>query len=125
MTADMNLRAQGESEITAVLIAPDRELAQKLLNTLPETRFFQILADLKSYPPHQTLEIRTRQLKPHAILIDLASDPAAALALIRVTPPLNPPVLVIGLHTHNDAQAILQSLRAGASEFLQAPFESA
>ncbi len=121
----MNLRAQGESEITAVLIAPDRELAQKLLNTLPETRLFQILADLKSYPPHQTLEIRTRQLKPHAVLIDLASDPAAALELIRFISTLNPPVLVIGLHTHNDAQAILQSLRAGASEFLHAPFEPA
>jgi pilus assembly protein CpaE len=121
----MNLRAQSEPEITAVLIAPDRDLAQQLLNTLPQTRYFQILADLKSYPPHQTLEIRARQLKPHAVLIDLASDTAAALELIRFISTLTPPVLVIGLHTSNDAQAILQSLRAGASEFLYAPFEAA
>jgi len=121
----MNLRTQSEPEITAVLIAPNRDLAQQLLNTLPQTRSFQILADLKSYPPHQTLEIRARQLKPHAVLIDLASDPAAALDLIRFISTLNPPVLVMGLHTHNDAQAILQSLRAGASEFLYAPFEAA
>ena len=32
---------------------------------------------------------------------------------------------VVGLHTHNDSQAILQSLRAGASEFLYAPFDLA
>jgi pilus assembly protein CpaE len=32
---------------------------------------------------------------------------------------------VVGLHTHNDSTAILQSLRAGASEFLYAPFELA
>jgi pilus assembly protein CpaE len=121
----MNLRAQSEPEITAVLIAPDRDLAQQFLNTLPQTRYFQILADLKSYPPHQTLEIRARQLKPHAMLIDLASDSAAALDLIRFISTLNPPVLAIGLHSHNDAQAILQSLRAGASEFLYAPFEAA
>jgi pilus assembly protein CpaE len=34
-------------------------------------------------------------------------------------------VHVVGLHTHNDSSAILQSLRAGASEFLYAPFELA
>jgi pilus assembly protein CpaE len=32
---------------------------------------------------------------------------------------------VVGLHTHNDSSAILQSLRAGASEFLHAPFDLA
>ena len=32
---------------------------------------------------------------------------------------------VVGLHTHNDSQAILQSLRAGAMEFLYAPFDLA
>jgi len=31
----------------------------------------------------------------------------------------------VGLHTHNDSDAILQSLRAGATEFLAAPFELA
>jgi pilus assembly protein CpaE len=34
-------------------------------------------------------------------------------------------VQVVGLHTHNDSDAILQSLRAGATEFLAAPFELA
>ena len=43
-------------EISALLIAPDRDLAQKFLETLPQTRGFQILADLKNYPPTETLE---------------------------------------------------------------------
>jgi len=120
----MNLRGQSEPEITAVLIAPDRELAQKFLNTLSGRRFFQILADLKSYPPPQTLEIRARQLKPQAVLIDVASDPAQALELIRFIAGLNPPVLAVGLDTANNSQAILNALRAGASEFLFAPFEA-
>jgi len=121
----MNLRGQGEPEITAVLIAPDRELAQKFLNTLNGRKFFQILADLKSYPPPQTLEIRARQLKPQAVLIDVASDPAQALELIRFISGLNPPVLAVGLDVANNSQAILNALRAGASEFLYAPFEAA
>jgi len=121
----MSLRPKSESEITALLVAPDRVLAGQLLATLPQTHAFQILADLKSYPQPQTLEIRVRQLKPAVILLDLVSDPAQALELVRFASGLAQTVLVVGLHTANDAQAILQSLRAGASEFLYAPFELA
>lgn len=119
----MSSLLQNGPEITALLIAPDRDLANKFLETVPQTRGFQILADLKSYPPHQTLEIRARQLKPQVVLLDLASDPAAAVELVRYVASLSPPVQVVGLHTHNDSQVILQSLRAGAVEFLYAPFD--
>ena len=118
----MNARVH-DAEIPALLIAPNRELAQQLLATLPQTRAFQILADLKSYPPHQTLEIRARQLKPDVVLLDLATDLSVATDLVRFITTLTPPVHVIGLHTHNDSSAILQSLRAGAMEFLYAPFD--
>jgi len=110
-------------EITALLIAPDRGLAQKFLETLPQTRGFQILADLKNYPPPETLEIRARQLKPQVVLLDLGSDPETAVELVRSIAGLNPAVHVVGLHTHNDSQTILKSLRAGAVEFLYAPFD--
>jgi pilus assembly protein CpaE len=116
---------QNDAEITALLIAPNRDLAQQFLATLPQTRAFQILADLKSYPPQQTLEIRARQLKPNVVLLDLSTDLAAALELIRFIATLTPPVHVVGLHMQNDSAAILQSLRAGASEFLYAPFDLA
>ena len=121
----MSVRFQHESEIAALLIAPNRDLANHFLATLPQTRAFQILADLKSYPPAHTLEIRLKQLKPHVVLIDLATDPTAAVELVRFVTSLSPSVHVVGLHTQNDSQAILQSLRAGAMEFLYAPFELA
>lgn len=120
----MSARVQNE-EIAALLIAPDRALAQQFLATLPQTRTFQILADLKSYPPQQTLEIRIKQLKPNIVLLDLASDLNAALEVIKFIAAMTPPVHVVGLNTGNDSTAILQSLRAGASEFLYAPFELA
>jgi len=48
----MNLRGQSEPEITAVLIAPDRELAQKFLNTLSGPGFpASGAADNSSNPP--------------------------------------------------------------------------
>jgi len=121
----MSTPVQKDSQITALLIAPNRDLAQQFVATLPQTRAFQILADLKSYPPAQTLEVRVRQLKPSVVLLDLATDLAAATELIRFIAGLTPPVQVVGLHTLNDSDAILQSLRAGATEFLSAPFELA
>jgi Flp pilus assembly CpaE family ATPase len=119
----MSTPVQKDSQITALLIAPDRGLAQQFVATLPQTRAFQILADLKSYPPAQTLEVRIRQLKPNVVLLDLATDLAVATELIHFIAGLNPAVQVVGLHTLNDSGAILQSLRAGATEFLSAPFE--
>ncbi|MGA3202836.1 MAG: hypothetical protein ABSF12_10115 [Bryobacteraceae bacterium] len=121
----MIARVHHEAEIAALLIAPDRALTQQFLATLPQTRAFQILADLKSYPPQQTLEMRIKQLKPNIVLLDLASNLEAAVEVVRVIAAMSPPVHVVGLHTHNDSTAILQSLRAGASEFLYAPFELA
>jgi pilus assembly protein CpaE len=120
----MHVRSH-DSEITALLVAPHRVLAEQFLSTLTETRAFQILADLRSYPPRQTLEIRVRQLKPEVVLLDIASDLDEACDLLRFLTTLNPPVHAVGLHTHNDSNAILKSLRAGAAEFLYAPFDPA
>ena len=112
-----------EQEISALLIAPDRELARQFNATVPQTRAFQVLADLKAYPAQQTLEIRIRQLNPDILLLDLASNPDAAADLIRFVTSLTPPVHVVGLHREKNSEAILRSLRVGASEFLYAPFD--
>jgi len=112
-------------ELTALLIAPDRALAEALLRSLPEAGVFQILAELRSYPPRQTLEIRLRQFAPEVLLLDVASDFATAAELIRSLSHHRPPVHVVGLHLRNDPDALLGALRAGASEFLYAPFEPA
>jgi len=93
--------------------------------TLPATRTFQILADVKSYLPEQSLELRLRQLKPDVVLLDLVTDLEQACELIRAITSFRPPVQVIGLHHSKDSQAIVRSLRMGASEFLHAPFDAA
>src|SRR5262245_27359937 len=110
-------RRSRESVLTALLIAPDRELAQQFTATLPETHAFQILADPKSYPARNTLDIRLRQFKPDVVLIDVANDIDAAGDLIRFLGACRPPVQVVGLHSNNDSTAIVRVLRLGASEF--------
>jgi len=112
-------------QLTALLIAPSRELAQQLSKTLAATRAFQILAELKAYPQRQTLEMRLRQLRPDVVLLDLASEFLTAEELIRLITHVQPETQVVGLHRRNDPEALLRSLRAGASEFLYWPFEQA
>jgi DNA-binding NarL/FixJ family response regulator len=109
--------------LTALAIIPDRELAAQLASALERTRSFQILSEFKSYPSLQTLEIRARQTKPDVILLDLASDLDQACELIRCVTSLNLRAHLVGLHVRNDSDAILRSLRSGASEFLYAPFD--
>src|SRR5436853_7279512 len=107
----MNMRVPSEAQITALLISPNRDLAQQFVATLAQTKAFQILADLKSYPPAQTLEIRARQLKPQVVLLDLTTDLETATELIRFISAMTPAVQVVGLHRQRDSAAILQSLR--------------
>ncbi len=115
--------SQPQSELTSLLISPNRELAQQFSATLPASRSFHILAEMKTYPPVPTLDIRLRQLRPDLVFIDLTTDLDAATGLIEFIAGIRPPVLVVGLHTQNASEAILRSLRAGATEFLYAPFD--
>jgi pilus assembly protein CpaE len=111
------------AELTALLIAPDRRLAGQFTGTLPATHSFQVLADLKAYPTEQALDMRLRQFRPAVVLLDLATDFETAASLIRFCAAVRPEVRVVGLHSVNDSEAILRSLRLGATEFLAAPFD--
>jgi pilus assembly protein CpaE len=110
--------------LTALSIVPNRELAGQFSLAVEHTRAFQIVAELKQYPSQQTLEMRLRQTKPDVILLDLATDLDVACELIRSVQALNHPTHVVGLHVRNDSDAILRSLRMGATEFLYAPFDA-
>ncbi len=111
-------------ELTALLIAPDRGLAAQFQRSVGETRAFQILAELKTYPNQQTLDIRLRQLKPDVVLIDVATDLDQAAELVAFVASFRPITQVVGLHNSNASEAIVRTLRCGASEFLHGPFDN-
>lgn len=110
--------------LTALVIAPDRTMAEALAESVRRSGVFQVLAELRSYPPRQTLEIRVRQFSPEVVLLDVSSDFKTAAELIRTLAQARPPVHVIGLGARNDPDLVVATLRAGASEFLYAPFEA-
>jgi len=113
------------TQLTALLVMPNRELAREFSATLSVVRGFQVLSELKTYPSVQTLAIRLRQLQPDVLLMDLSADLEVAAGLIRAATEGNAGMRVIGLHSSSDSEVIVRSLRQGASEFLCAPFDPA
>lgn len=113
-----------EPALPALLISPDKELAAAAQKAFAEAKIFEVVSELRNYPPPQTAEIRIRQAQPDVVLIDLATDMDAARGLLRAIAGMRPPLPVVGLGRSNDASLILEGLRAGAGDFLHAPFDA-
>lgn len=112
-----------EFDLQSLLISPDRSLAEQFLQTVSTLRAFQIVADLKSYPVGQSLDVRLRQYDPDVVLLDVASDAAVAAQLIERIVETRPGAQIVALHSRSDKDAVVAALRQGASEFLFAPFD--
>src|SRR5579859_4960678 len=112
----------GCKELTALAILPNRSLAQQFLGALPESRAFHIAAEWTGYPTAAKLESQLRDGRPQVVLLDVSTNLPQATALIEAVASGAAPVPVIALHVANDAGALLECLRAGAAEFLYAPF---
>lgn len=111
-----------DPSLSALLIAADRELAHSLETALQPARCFEVLSDLKEYPGEQTLEIRLRQLQPDVVLLDVSSDFNQAERVMRFLAAHQPAVRAVGVSSRNDPALLVAALRAGAADFLFAPF---
>ncbi len=70
----------------------------------------------------EKLESLFRPQRPDVLLVDVTTDLPAATAIIRAVASMAPPLPAIALHLANEVNALLECLRAGAAEFLYAPF---
>ena len=111
------------SELGAVLICPNRALAEQFLGQVNEQGRIDVLEEVADYPTPAQLEARLRQLRPAMAFIDLTRDLDSALHLVTVASQMEPPVFVVGLSAESDADVIIRALRAGATEFLAPPFD--
>ena len=118
------LEPDRKSALTAVLLSPNRELAAQFEAATPDQHVFQVVASINEYLSAHEMEARLRNERPDVVLLDLGTDSDKAVELTRELANLQPAVYVVGLHTTNDAALIIRSLRAGATEFLFAPFDA-
>ena len=81
-------------ELTAILIAQKRDMAEQFTRAASQVQAFQILADMKSYPGLQALEMKLRQWRPQVVLLDVVSDLERASEIIQFITGLGQDVLV-------------------------------
>lgn len=113
-----------DQPLTALLISPNRDLAERFSKTLSAAKTFQIVADLRSYPTEQAFDLRLRQMCPQVVLVDVMTDLDEACAILQFLASFRPVVHSVGLHLLQDGEAIVRVLRAGATEFLSGPFDA-
>src|SRR5215468_10339226 len=97
-------------ELTALLIAQKRDMAEQFTRAAAQVQAFQILADMKSYPALQALDMKLKQWRPQVVLLDVASDLDRASEIIQFITSVGQEVLVVGLHTDNDSGTLLKVL---------------
>jgi len=113
-----------EPALPALLITPDRDLSSAAQKAFTEVRAFEVVSELRAYPPAQTLDIRVRQAQPDVVLVDLSSDFGAARSVLQCLAAMRPPVPAIGISRVNDSSLLLEGLRAGVGDFLCPPFDA-
>lgn len=114
-----------ERSLRALLICPDTVLATQFTRGTGAVSELEVKTHLAAYPTGPQLKEALRQIAPEVVLVDVATDLGRALQLTAVLLESAPATAVVALHSKNDPDAILQSLRAGCSEFLSSPFPAA
>ena len=121
----MSDASNGGLTASALLVCPDPMISQSIEGLAKASSSLQLQERLNEYPPSSQLFEKLEQSSVDALLIDVATDRVTAGALLRAVSDAGSQVSVVALHRANDPEVILQCLRAGASEFLCAPFPSA
>lgn len=110
--------------LRAIAIWPNRELSRQFSNAQVSTTAFDVVAEWAEYPATDAMESRLRQVQPDVALVDLSQDLPRAIELIQYLAARSPSLVVVGIDIANQPESILLSMRAGANEFLYAPFSS-
>jgi pilus assembly protein CpaE len=108
------------SILRAALICPDRKLAEQLQSALLRLPV-ALVHSLDHYPPEAELLRLLRSVAPQAILLSVEELQAAAEVAQEVER-LAPGTQVLALGAASSQEVLLEMMRAGVREFLQAPF---
>lgn len=111
--------------VATLLVCPDPVIAQSIELVLSLSPTASMTERLHEYPSVNALIEKAQAQRAAAVMIDVATDRAAAGALLRSVADSVSPLSVVALHRSNDPEVILQCLRGGASEFLSVPFRAA
>ena len=109
--------------LRTVIISPSRSLADALQPALAGLPI-AIVRLVEHYPTENELVRLLRSLTPQLILLSVESL-QDAVDVVKVIEAHAPGVPVVAAGQHSGPEVLLEMMRAGVREFLQAPFEPA
>lgn len=108
--------------IRAVIISPDRDLADRLQNALTNSHRVAVARRTDAYLEETELSRMLRAAAPEVVFVCVdALDRAVATA--HAIDQQSPGTQVVAISRTCDAQTLLEAMRAGMREFLSPPFE--
>lgn len=108
------------SHLKFILCEPKKPVRESLSKMLSSMGFLFLEAECSSY---SALNDAIATSIPDLVVIGIDEDHAQALALIRKIHGQLPDVAIIAVSGRNDGPTILETMRAGAGEFLNSPVE--
>jgi pilus assembly protein CpaE len=107
--------------IRAILISPDPELRSQFELRLAETGQMVLLRSFDRYLSFEEVQRFSRAHAPHAVLLDVQSDPVAITLAGNIARHL-PSAQVVALARTCDTDLLVRLMNAGVREFLYPPF---
>jgi pilus assembly protein CpaE len=120
---DSESAAAGDTNVSVALIAPDEERRRQIAQTISGTQA-RIVRELSEYPAGHALS-RLVQSDCDVIIVDLDSGIGPGVELIKAICGRNGLVTVMACSSGYEADVVVQSMRAGAREFLTQPMAAA
>jgi pilus assembly protein CpaE len=108
------------SHLKFILCEPKKSVRENLSKMLSSMGYLFLEAECSSYTAlHEAMAASV----PDLVVIGIDEDHAQALAAIRKIHSQTPDVAIMALSTRNDGPTILETMRAGAGEFLNSPVD--
>lgn len=117
----MSMTRRNFGQWKVLLICPDPDMRSAMEGLLAESLPFSPVLGMPEYPTRAMVE---EALGGHGInlcFVDATTREEWALALLSDLALLNPKLPIVALHSTNQPELILKTLRQGATEFLCAP----
>lgn len=108
--------------LKSVLIGPDRDLANQLLEAFQELGSIQIVRDLHDYPNAHDMQRMVRNLAPQIVFLSL-KDYERGTECIHAIQSAFPNLQIAVFSNSVDPQILLKLMQQGIREFLAPPFE--
>ena len=108
--------------LTSALILEKQNFRTQVLEAVKPLPI-RIVLDQGAFGAWHMVQDQLERLQPDVILMDLADQADESFFAIRQVRTLTRPPSVVVFHDNNDAQLILNAMRAGAAEFLTLPLE--